>query len=242
LTPVHQGVRTLAAPLYWLSDLPSRVNAWGDENLVSRERLIVDNQSYQEELELLKAKVLKIEALRNENDSLRELLNAADRIEHNYVSAQVIGVVPDPIRQLVVLNKGTDDGIVKGMPIVDQFGVIGQIESATAHTATVLLLIDRTHAAPVKLLRSGVRSVVEGSGDISRLNLLFVPLTADVSIGDLVVTSGRGGIFPSGYPVGKVETILRDPDEPFVKVSVRPLARFNRSDTLLAVSLIKQVD
>ncbi len=235
LATVRYAVQTVAAPIYWLTTLPKRLDSWTDENLVSRERLAGQNRVLSEQALFLEAKMLQMDALIEENTKLRALLGASNRLLDRYMVAQVIGVVPDPVRQVLVIDKGEQDNLNELVPILDQFGVVGQIISSTKHTANVLLLTDKTHAIPVKILRTGVRSVIEGSGDIDRLNLLFVPLTADVSLGDVIVTSGLGGIFPEGYPVGEVETILRDPNQPFLRINVRPFARLNQSDMLIAI-------
>jgi rod shape-determining protein MreC len=229
LRSVHAALSTLAAPFYWLSSVPERVNRWGDDNLVSRDRLMEQNEALRARVLMLESGLLEFRALADENERLRALLNASNRVTQTPVAAQMIGVVPDPVRQILVLDKGRDDGVEEGMAVLDRFGVAGQVILATASTSHVLLVTDNSHAVPVRFTRTGVRSVAQGRGEISSIELLFVPATSDVSIGDEIVTSGLGAVFPEGYPVGEVETIIRDPNQPFMSIKLRPFARLNRS-------------
>jgi rod shape-determining protein MreC len=229
LRSAHAALSTLAAPFYWVSSLPDRVNQWGDDNLVSRDRLMDQNQALRARVLMLEGALLELQSFKDENDRLRSLLNASERVSQQAIAAQMIGVVPDPVRQVLVVDKGEDDGVYSGMAVLDRFGVAGQVILSTPSTAHVLLLTDPSHALPVRFSRSGVRSVAQGIGDISTIELLFVPSTSSVEIGDEIVTSGLGKVFPEGYPVGEVETIVRDPNQPFMSIKIRPFARLNRS-------------
>jgi len=193
------------------------------------------NRALRARVLMLEASLLELSAYSDENERLRSLLNASERVAQEAIAAQMIGVVPDPVRQVLVVDKGASDGVADGMAILDRFGVAGQVILSTEHTAHVLLVTDRSHALPVRFSRTGVRSVAQGLGDISSMELLFVPSTSSVEVGDEIVTSGLGEVFPEGYPVGEVETIIRDPNQPFMSIKIRPYAQLNRSRFFIAL-------
>nr|WP_298634791.1 rod shape-determining protein MreC [uncultured Umboniibacter sp.] len=229
LSSLRMALTTLSAPFYWLTSLPDRVDQWGDDNLVSRERLMAQNASLRAENDQLQLLLQRFQSVTTENDRLRQMMGASERLSHDVITGQLIGVSPDPVRQVIIVDKGQDDGVRIGLPVLDRLGVAGQVIDVSATTASILLLTDQSHALPVRFLDSGIRSVAEGAGDISQLQLLFVPQTSNVQPGDIIVTSGLGDVFPEGYPVGEVDFLLRDPNQPFMEIRIRPYAQLNRS-------------
>ena len=183
----------------------------------------------------------RFRALRTENERLRQLLGSRSRLPQQVLIAELIGVIPTVNTFQVILDKGTDAGVRIGQAVIDAQGLFGQVIAADAFTSRVLLVVDETHAVPVEVNRNGVRSVAAGTGILDRLVLEFVPITADIRQGDLLVTSGLGGRFPRGYPVGTVESVVVESVSSFAEVVVRPAAYLDRSRHVLVVFEPEQV-
>jgi rod shape-determining protein MreC len=222
-------------PFYWVSDLPSRLGNWGKQNLVSRSSLLRENERLSAEALLLETRVQQMAALRAENERLRALLNSSALMQDDVLVAELIGISPDPARHLVILNKGSSDGVFIGQPLVDAEGLMGQVIEVAANSSRVLLVTDATHAIPVQVNRNGVRAIAEGVGLLDSLELRHVASTEDIEVGDLLVSSGLGGRFPVGYPVAVVTEVLRDPGQTFARVKAAPSAALNRSRHVLLV-------
>jgi len=149
--------------------------------------------------------------------------------------AELLAVDMQPFRHQVTINKGKREGAFDGQPIVDANGIMGQIIHVGPFSSIVLLITDPTHALPVQINRNGLRAIAVGTGQNSSLQLEHLPNNADIRQGDLIVSSGLGSRFPSGYPVGTVSKISLDPAEPFAKVVVTPSARLEQSREVLMV-------
>ena len=225
----------VAFPFYWLVDLPERIGDWGEENLVSRSTLLEDNGQLRAEALLLHAQNQQMASLRAENVRLRALLNSSALLQDDVLVAELIGISPDPARHLVVLNKGGNDGVFVGQPLIDAEGLIGQVIEVAPRSASVLLITDTTHAIPVQINRNGVRAIAEGIGRLDSLELRHVASTEDIVVGDLLVSSGLGGRFPEGYPVAVVSEVDSDPGQAFAQVRAVPSAALNRSRHVLLV-------
>lgn len=200
-----------------------------------REELLRENETLQARVMILERRALKYAALAAENSRLRELLNASGTLDDRVVVAEVVSVSPDPFSHEVIINKGSRDGVRAGQAILDANGLMGQVLYASAFTARVLLISDSSHGVPVEVNRNGLRSILLGNGNIHQLELVYVPDTADIREGDVLVSSGLGGRFPKGYPVAEVSMIRKEPGEPFVTIHARPLAQLNRSKLVLVV-------
>ncbi|MCZ6828199.1 MAG: rod shape-determining protein MreC [Gammaproteobacteria bacterium] len=225
----------LALPFYWVVDMPSRVMGWGRETLLSRSTLLEENARLRAESLLLHGQVQQMAAQRAENIRLHALLNSTVLLQDDVLVAELIGIVPDPARHQVVLNKGSRDGVYVGQPLLDAAGLMGQVVEAGTHVSRVLLITDTTHAIPVQVNRNGLRAIAEGIGRLDSLELRHVASTADIRVGDLLVTSGLGQRFPAGYPVAVVEEVIRDPGQAFALVRATPSAALNRSRHVLLV-------
>lgn len=225
----------IATPFYWLADLPARITTMADDNIISRERLISDNHQLRAESRLLRAKVQKLASLEAENVRLRELLNSSALLDDSVLVAELIGVSPDPLQHQIIINKGEDDNLYVGQPVIDALGLLGQIIEVGPLHSRVLLITDNTHAIPVQVNRNGVRSVAEGQGRYDQLILQNVAATTDIAVGDLLISSGLGQRFPVGYPVAVVSQVSIDPGEPFATVRATPSAALNQSRHVLVV-------
>jgi len=141
----------------------------------------------------------------------------------------------DPFSHKVWIDRGTGDGVFVGQAVIDGLGIVGQVEDVHRHFSIVRLISDPDHALPVQINRTGLRTVAYGSGETSYLLMPNVPLQADVSPGDMIVTSGLGDRFPPGFPVGEVEHVDRDSGKTFATVYLRPFAALDRGREVLLI-------
>jgi len=223
------------APVIWIVSIPSRVSEWSDSALAPRDQLQRNNESLRIQLLVLQRKTQELAVIQAENRRLRELVNASERVDEDILAAQLIGLDSDAFTHQVIINKGEDDDVFVGQPVLDAKGLMGQIVKVDKMTSRVLLVADANHAVPVQINRNGVRAIAVGNGSLHEMELMFVPDTADIILGDLLVTSGLGNKFPEGYPVATVISIEHDPGEHFARVVVKPLAELNRSRHVLLV-------
>ena len=225
----------LGAPVYWVADLPLRFRDWTDKYLHSRLALVEENERLTQENLVLQGRSQQMASLQAENVRLRGLLNSTALLRDDVLVAELIGVSPDPVRHQLVINKGRDDGVFVGQPLIDADGLMGQIVEVSANSSRALLITDATHSIPVQVNRNGVRAIAEGTGSLGALEIRHVSATTDIEVGDLLVTSGLGGRFPGGYPVAVVTEIERDPGHAFARVVARPSAALDRSRHVLLV-------
>ena len=225
----------VAAPIYWTADLPSRVADWNEEHLVSRSNLLEQNEQLRRENLVLEGRSHQMASLQAENVRLRALLNSSAMLRDDVLVAELIGVSPDPVRHQLVLNKGEQDGVFVGQPLIDADGLLGQIVEVSPLNSRALLITDSTHSIPVQVNRNGVRAIAEGIGSLTSLEIHHVSATTDIQQGDLLVTSGLGGRFPVGYPVAVVSEIELDPGEAFARITATPSAALDRSRHVLLV-------
>lgn len=235
LNSARVSLMNLATPFYWVADVPERLVRWGSSSTMSRSELKADNERLNSEALVLKAKLQKLASLAAENIRLRELLNSSAILQDNVLAAEIIGISPDPAKLYVMVNKGKLDNVFVGQPVIDAYGLVGQVIEVGSDSCRVLLIADDRHALPVQVNRSGVRAVAEGKGLLHELQLTHVPATTDIKVDDTLVSSGLGGRFPVGYPVGTVTSIVQDPGQPFLSVNITPSAQLNRSRHVLLV-------
>lgn len=234
-----QALRSILAgatyPLLMLANLPSNAGNWVSDIIQTREQLQSDNERLQRENLLLQARQQKMLALENENARLRNLLESSINIGDRVLVAELISVDLDPYRQQVKINKGRSSGVFAGQAVLDAKAVMGQVIGVGRFSATVLMITDASHSLPVQVVRNGLRAIADGTGTINELELDNLPNNADIQVGDELVTSGLGGRFPAGYPVGRVSEVLRQPGQPFARVLATPSAHLDRTREVLLV-------
>ncbi|HEY6645192.1 rod shape-determining protein MreC [Povalibacter sp.] len=226
-------LHTAVNPLYAVVQLPGQLWDWMTGGFSDRGRLRTENTQLSEELRAARVKLLRFDALTEENRRLRAIRNASQGMGERTLIAEIMRVDLDPYRHRVRINKGSQDGVFKGQPVLDAFGIVGQVTRVDAIGAEVILISDDEHATPVQVNRNGIRSIAVGSGDINRLTLPFLTIESDVKPDDLLVSSGLDGIFPAGYPVAMITKVERDPSATFAVVEARPLAQLDRSREVL---------
>ncbi len=235
LKPVRYSLSFLLVPIQYISDTPARIASWSSDSVKSRETLEKENIALANQVRLLERRVQKLASTIAENKRLKELMNSSAIVDDRVIVGEIIGVDPDPYRHEVIINKGARDDLYEGQAVLDADGLMGQIVEVGPITSRVLLISDTTHGLPVHANRNGVRAIAVGSGVLDKLKLIHVPDTADLKEGDLLVSSGLGGRFPKGYPVGVVSMVSHDPGQPFATVEARPTAHLDRSRYVLLV-------
>lgn len=233
--PVRFQLNGLLSPVYSLMSWPGRLTEWGGENIKSDAQLLEENASLRQQLLVLSGRVQKFSELAAENSRLRGLIDSTLVVDGRVLIAEIIGVDPDPFRHIMLLNKGADVGLHIGQPLLDARGLIGQIIEVGPSTSRAMLITDRQHAVPVRVNRNGIRAILAGTGELDSLQLMYVPDSADVKVGDVLVSSGLGQRFPAGYPVAMVTEVKRTGATEFAQISARPVAEVDRSRHVLVL-------
>ena len=222
-----------ASPIYAVVQTPYQVWSWLTGSFADRARLRTENAQLTEQLRVTRTQLLRFEALNEENRRLREIREASKGVSERTLIAEIINVSVQPFRHMVVINKGADDGVFRGQPVLDAFGVVGQVMQVGKSTATLILITDTEHAVPVQVNRNGIRSIAMGTGETAKLTLPYLTVESDVQRGDLLVSSGLDEIFPAGYPVATVTKVERNSTDTFALVEAKPLAQLDRDREVL---------
>lgn len=238
LSQIRDRAELLAQPLWWIAGLPGRIGDSVRDDAATRATLADDNRKLRNALLVGGARLARLQAATAENARLRGLLGAAQRGRLDVQLAPILNIDLDPTRQRLILGAGQRDGVNVGQTVIDAGGVLGQIIDVKPLTSMVLLLTDPDHAIPVAIMRSGVRLVVYGRGD--RLVLTNIPLSSDIKVGDSLVTSGIGGRFPAGFPVGTITTLRPDDSRAFLVGEVRPAGRLDRGNEVLLLRVVTE--
>lgn len=234
MRPLRTGIAVLVYPLQQMVDSPVSVFRDASEAFATRDALLKENKRLRDEQTLLKSRLLKFQSLEQENIRLRGLLETSFKLGEQVLIAELLEVNLVPYEHVVMVNKGSRFGIYPGQPVMDANGVVGQVLRVTPYNAQVMLITDPNHAIPVQVNRNGLRTIALGTGQIDKLSLPYLTSNADIKPGDLLVTSGMGGVFPQGYPVATVVSISTQ-TSPFSKVAATPLAKLDRNRELLMV-------
>lgn len=228
LDTVRKTIGATVYPLRVLVDAPVSVWRWANETTASRNDLQLENSRLRTERLITQARLQRYSALEAENARLRSMLEARALVRERVRVAEIMSVSSDPFRHVLVVDKGTRDNVYDGQAVIDADGIIGQIIEAGVLSSQTMLISDPGHDLPVEVNRNGLRTIARGTGEYDRLDLPFLPNNADIEPGDLLVTSGRGGAFPAGYPVAIVDSVTRIPQEPFAAVTATPSAALSQ--------------
>ncbi|MBC52586.1 MAG: rod shape-determining protein MreC [Gammaproteobacteria bacterium] len=236
LDRVRYTVAYLSTPVYWVADIPARASSWIDDVFVSQRDLIEENAQLRQELLFAQRELQLLAGLASENSRLRELQEASQAVQGRVITAEIINVSNDPGSRRVLINRGAHNGVFEGQAILDAHGLMGQVVEVLPFTSWVLLITDSRHGTPVQVNRNGERAIARGSrSDAPGLELEYVPDTADIVIGDLLVSSGLGQRYPKDYPVAEVTSVYHDPGQPFALIRARPLAQMDRTRHVMLV-------
>ncbi|MFC1234801.1 rod shape-determining protein MreC [Vibrio sp. F74] len=232
---VRYILNSVVAPIQYAANLPRTMFDGLYERLNSRQELIVSNSSLKREVLLLKSDLSLLKQYQEENKRLRELLGSPFIRDEKKVVTEVMAVDSSPYRHQVVIDKGHTDGVYVGQPVINENGIVGQVTFVAAHNSRVLLLVDSNNSIPVQVVRNDLRVIAAGSGDIESIQLEHISLSTDIQVGDLLVTSGLGGLYPEGYPVGYVSKVDNDNSRQFAQIEANPVVEFDRLRYLLLI-------
>ncbi|WP_420230216.1 rod shape-determining protein MreC [Psychrobacter sp. ER1] len=224
--PVRSTSHAAMQPIYELSLLPSYAKHWASGSLQSKEALRRENMQLKSQLIHAHAKLQQQDYILAQNARLQGILSTTKPEQFDLNLAQVIGTDTNLLRQIVVLNKGEQDGVQVGQTVIDEDGVLGQIINVYPNTSRLLLITDEQQSVAVTVKRTGQRAIVTGQGIPSSLSLNYVFKTSDVRVGDELVSSGLGGRIPAGYRVGRIAHVKDEQTDNFRTIEVTPAANF----------------
>lgn len=224
---------TIAYPFQWMVDAPIRFTHWLNASVTTQRHLVRENEELRVQQMLLQSRLQKLLSLEKENAHLRQLLKSTAQISGHVAVARLLAVSLDPNLQQVVVNKGSDDHVYQGQPVLDEFGVMGQVVGVGPLTSNILLITDKQSAVPVEDYRNGMRAIAIGMGSCGQLKLINVPKSNQIQQGDLFVTSGLGLNYPIGYPVGVVSQIKQVAKGLPEKIMLSPTAHLDQTEQVL---------
>jgi len=236
LASARNLLTAIVVPVQYAVNKPIQIVKEISTDLAGHQKLLAENAALRTQILLLQAQLQKLLALENENNQLRALLASASQMhKQRLVVAQLLDVDTDTLISEVVLDKGKRDGVFIGQPVLDAYGVMGQVIQVGPLTSRVLLLTDLRSALPVQDARNGSRGIIVGRGKLANLALTDTASSADIQPGDVLVSSGLGGRYPAGYPVGEVKSVQRKSSDQFMQIEVVPKAQLNRSQQVLLI-------
>jgi rod shape-determining protein MreC len=225
---IRYYLQAAAYPIQVAVSSPQALWNWTSEMTETRASLREENAQLKERERELSVLAMRVEALDRENARLRAMKQSLPPLVTRHQVAEAISIELTPLRQRLLINRGERDGAYRSQPVVDARGLLGQLLRVGPWSSEIILVTDPEHAVPVEIVRNGLRSIAVGAGTTGELLLPFLPVNSDVKPGDVLVTSGLGGVFPAGYPVAVVTGIKRDPVLLLAQVRARPLATIER--------------
>lgn len=232
---IRSGLTMLVTPFQFAVNWPIDTYHSIRYSVSSSYELQMENETLRSKQLLLEAKLQKLLALEKQNESLKALLQSSVYVHGKTMVASILSVSLAPFSQQVIVDKGSHHGIFVGQPVLDAFGVMGQVISVTPFTSRVLLITDQQSAIPVQNNRNGLRAIVQGKGYAGTMDMLYAPDTADFQKGDMLITSGLGERYPSDYPLGVIKEVSHESGMRFAKIIVEPKAHLNSSKQVLLV-------
>ncbi len=215
---VRYLLNSLVAPIQYAADLPRTMFNDFYSLFSTRDQLMGSNQNLKREVMMLKSDLTLLDQYREENQRLRKLLGSEFVRDEKKVVTEVMAVDTSPYRHQVVIDKGRADGVYEGQPVINEKGIVGQVTFVASHNSRVLLLIDPNNAIPVQNIRNDIRVIASGNGQSDEIQLEHIPTSTDIDVGDMLVTSGLGGVYPEGYPVAYITDVDKDTRREFASI------------------------
>ncbi|HQV89179.1 MAG: rod shape-determining protein MreC [Nitrosomonas sp.] len=238
---LRQTIGVVIFPFQKVAYIPANIYDQVDK-FIANLYLLEENTRLREQYLENQAQLLRMHSLEAENIQLRELLGAVREIETQTktkaVLAEILYTPRDPFNHKITLNKGSQHHIQLGQAVIDDKGIVGQITQLYPWSSEVTLLTDKDHSVPVQVARNSLRSVISGTGKNNELELRYLSVNTDIQLGDLLVTSGIGGVYPVGIPVAIVQRIERDPVDDFAQIIGTPIGGVDRNRQVLVLSLV----
>lgn len=238
LGEVRQGFATLLHPLEVLATSPLRIYQSLEEHFTSVNTLNQENHALREQVTHMSVDLQRMPSLQAENDHLRQLLEGRQSLQQPTRMAEIMHISRDPFVQRIIVNIGSQQGVLAGQAVVDGAGVIGQVTRAYPFSSEVTLITDRELAVPVQVQRNGLRAIAFGHGRDNTLDLPYLPVNVDIREGDKLVTSGIDGTYPVGLAVATVTRIERNVDSPFAHIICTPTAGTDRHRQVLILTTL----
>jgi rod shape-determining protein MreC len=240
LQSVRFAMQGAVYPLQLAVNSPSAAWDWTKQVFESRQTLQQENAELRRQKRELELRSMRYAALARENAQLRGLAEALPAVTERWLAAEVVSVELDSLRQRLLINRGTRNGVFKGQTVLTDDGLLGQTTRVGPWSAEIILVTDPEHAVPVQIERTGVRTIAVGAGkgsalEPSELALPYLPANADIKQDDLLLTSGLGGVFPAGFPVARVTDVRRDAVQSYAQVRAEPLARLDEDREVVLV-------
>lgn len=235
LETIRTVLSVIVQPIRAAVDLPFSIAEWLRVNLSARSTLVQENEDMRNEQLRHSVRLQRVAALEVENARLRALLASSARVPDKTLIAEIFKVDLDRFRHSILINKGSSEEAFNGQALIDPDGIVGQITRTDPFSSEAILISDAAHATPVEVNRNGLRTVAFGTGNTASLLLPFLHKTADIKEGDLLVSSGLGGVFPSGYPVAVVSAVDVQAGQDFAIVHAKPTAGLDRIKNVLLV-------
>ena len=233
LQRMHAALSTVVYPVQALVNVPHAFLLWAGDKIQTHVALVEENGALRNRVQIADTQLQQLAALEQENARLRSLLQATARVPGRISVAELIASDLDPFRHLVVIDKGTGDGVYTGQTVLDENGIVGQVARADPLESEITLISDPSQAIQVVVNRTGLRTLAVGSADLEQLSLPYITNDSDIKVGDLLVSSGLGGHYPTGYPVGTVTKFERNPTEPFATVTASTAADLSHGREVL---------
>jgi len=234
-TPVRSAISTLTYPLVKIVELPQNAYEFLSSAASNHFDLLSENVSLKQKLSQAQIDLLSLEVISQQNKELRQLLNAKQQLPLKTTAAFLINMNTGPNDHHFIINQGANQGVFVGQTVLDLNGVAGQVYKVDIETAHVIMITNKSHAVPVEFLRTGIRTFIYGADNLSILELPAIPQSADVKPGDILITSGFGGIFPRGLKVATINKIIDSPDRSFRQAEAEPSADLNLLKQVLLV-------
>lgn len=232
---MRQLISPIVHPIIKTVDAPSQVGQWLSDIFTDHSDLLAENTALKNESLLLKAKLLKYDALEKENTRLNAVLASSFELGEQFIVASLIRANLDAYSHNVIADKGSRFNVFKGQAVLSTEGVIGQVTQVLPLSSEVMLITDPNHAIPVEINRTGLRTIAVGTGIFNKLTLPYLPHNTDIKPGDLLTTSGLGGLYPKGYPVATVHSLTPAPGQAFMRAEADTVAQIESSRELLLV-------
>ena len=232
---VRSALSAAVEPVYRIAALPAQIGHGVKVALADRNQLAEQNADLGRRLMLAEAALNRYASVQEQNQRLQRLLDVQQSLGLSAQLARLVEVDPGPFHRRIVLNVGSTDRVAVGQAVIDASGVMGQIVETLPHTSVVMLITNPTQAIPVAIERTGLRTIAKGGSNADTLELPTIPISADVKVGDRLVTSGLGGTYPAGFPVGEISAISNDASGLFAAAVASPSASLDRSGEVLVL-------
>ena len=230
-------IESYLTPVYYIADAPVSLANDANERFRSYQEIADENRLLKYQLSEIRVELLRYDSVIHDNEVLRRLNNSPIKESFRRMGAEVMRVDTNPFSLTVMINRGAKDGVYEGQPVINEQGIVGQIISVANSTSRVLLISDQNHSIPVVVMRNGIRAIATGTGIVNELSIVNMPRNVDIQVGDLLISSGLGGIFPSGYPVARVTNFDRREGLQFAEIKSQPLATLDRLKYMLLLWL-----